>query len=101
MLLQEDSAVSHTLIVDDNLLNRRLLVAFMKKHGIQYEEASNGLEALKKYQESIVKFDVILMDMSVNPDVRTACETYTDFVHLSQVYAGHGRNVCNPCDTRT
>jgi CheY-like chemotaxis protein len=62
---EEDSAVSHTLIVDDNPLNRRLLVAFMRKNGIQYQEASNGLEALQKYQEGTHKFDVILMDMSM------------------------------------
>ncbi|KAF1835126.1 hypothetical protein BDW02DRAFT_568415 [Decorospora gaudefroyi] len=62
---EDDPSASHTLIVDDNLLNRRLLVAFMRKNGIQYQEASNGLEALQKYQEVGSKFDVILMDMSM------------------------------------
>jgi CheY-like chemotaxis protein len=64
-LQEEDSAVSHTLIVDDNLLNRRLLVAFMRKNGMQYQEASNGLEALQKYQEGTHNFNIILMDMSM------------------------------------
>jgi CheY-like chemotaxis protein len=63
--LEEDSDISHTLIVDDNLLNRRLLIAFMKKNGLQFEEASNGQEALDKYREGSPKFDVILMDMSM------------------------------------
>lgn len=57
--------ISHTLIVDDNLLNRRLLIAYMKKNGLQFEEASNGQEALDKYREGSRKFDVILMDMSM------------------------------------
>jgi CheY-like chemotaxis protein len=62
---EEDSTVSYTLIVDDNMLNRRLLVAFMRKQGIEFQEAPNGLEALKRYQEGVRKFDVILMDMSM------------------------------------
>jgi signal transduction histidine kinase/CheY-like chemotaxis protein len=62
---EEDPIISQTLIVDDNLLNRRLLVAFMKKNGLQFEEAANGQEALNKYQDGPCKFDVILMDMSM------------------------------------
>ncbi|CAN9334894.1 unnamed protein product [Alternaria alternata] len=62
---EEDPVISHTLIVDDNLLNRRLLIAYMKKNGLQFEEASNGQEALDKYREGSRKFDVILMDMSM------------------------------------
>ncbi|KAL1797282.1 hypothetical protein ACET3X_003888 [Alternaria dauci] len=62
---EDDRDVSHILIVDDNLLNRRLLIAFMKKNGLQFEEASNGQEALDKYQDESRKFDVILMDMSM------------------------------------
>lgn len=33
----------------------------MQKNGLQYEEATNGLEALQAYQASVRKFDVILM----------------------------------------
>lgn len=63
---QEDDPVpSHTLIVDDNMLNRRLLVAFMKKNGLQFEQAADGREALGKYKEEARKYDVILMDMSM------------------------------------
>jgi CheY-like chemotaxis protein len=62
---EEDPVISHTLIVDDNLLNRRLLIAFMKKYGFPFEQASNGKEALDKYKEGPHKFDVILMDMSM------------------------------------
>jgi hypothetical protein len=33
----------------------------MKKYNLQYAEAENGLEAVRAYQSSQVKFDVILM----------------------------------------
>jgi len=39
----------------------QLLVAFMRKYNIQYAEAENGLEAVRAYQSSQLKFDVILM----------------------------------------
>jgi hypothetical protein len=39
----------------------QLLVAFMKKYKLQYAEADNGLEAVRAYQSSQMKFDVILM----------------------------------------
>ncbi|KAJ4321249.1 hypothetical protein N0V94_002988 [Neodidymelliopsis sp. IMI 364377] len=56
---------SNILITDDNVINRRLLVAFMKKYNLQYAEAENGLEALRAYQIAQVPYDVILMDMSM------------------------------------
>ncbi|RMZ66283.1 sensor histidine kinase response [Pyrenophora seminiperda CCB06] len=59
------STVSSTLIVDDNILNRRLLVAFMRKNGLPYQEASNGLEALEKYKNEPRSFDTILMGKSL------------------------------------
>ncbi|KAF2033006.1 hypothetical protein EK21DRAFT_59779 [Setomelanomma holmii] len=59
------SATSNILITDDNAINRRLLVAFVKKYRLEYVEAQNGLEALRVYQSAQVQFDVILMDMSM------------------------------------
>jgi hypothetical protein len=47
------------LVYEANL--SQLLVAFMKKYNLQYAEAENGLEAVRAYQSSQVKFDVILM----------------------------------------
>ncbi|KNG47927.1 sensor histidine kinase response regulator [Stemphylium lycopersici] len=60
-----DPVVPHTLIVDDNNLNRRLLVAFLKKNNLRFQEASNGLEALQKYQARTHDYEAILMDMSM------------------------------------
>ncbi|PVI04433.1 hypothetical protein DM02DRAFT_716256 [Periconia macrospinosa] len=54
------------LIVDDNPINRRLLVTFLKKKRIIYAEAENGAEAVQKYrEESPMQFNVVLMDMSM------------------------------------
>ncbi|KAF2709444.1 hypothetical protein K504DRAFT_481837 [Pleomassaria siparia CBS 279.74] len=56
---------SYVLITDDNAINRRLLVAFMNKRQLKYQEAENGLEAVTAYQEGRVRFDTILMDISM------------------------------------
>jgi CheY-like chemotaxis protein len=48
-----------TLVHEANM--SQLLVAFMKKYNLQYTEAENGLEAVRAYQSSQAKFDVILM----------------------------------------
>ncbi|KAG9200452.1 hypothetical protein G6514_006963 [Epicoccum nigrum] len=56
---------SKILITDDNVINRKLLVAFMKRNNLDYMEAENGLEALRTYQSNPAHFDVILMDMSM------------------------------------
>ncbi|KAL6706115.1 hypothetical protein ACN47E_006031 [Coniothyrium glycines] len=63
--LPSEEEASHILITDDNPLNRKLLVAFMRKQGLQYTEATNGLEALQAYKDASRKFDLILMDMSM------------------------------------
>ena len=61
----EKIGLLHVLIVDDNSLNRKLLVAFMNKRKLSYQEAENGLEAVTAYQEGRARFDVILMDISM------------------------------------
>lgn len=40
----------HILLVDDNKINRQLLVMFMKKNKFSYLEAENGQEALDIYE---------------------------------------------------
>ncbi|KAH7132156.1 hypothetical protein B0J11DRAFT_427520 [Dendryphion nanum] len=61
----EQSTVQRVLITDDNTINRRLLVAFLKRLKVPHGEAQNGLEALLSYQEAMERFDVILMDISM------------------------------------
>jgi CheY-like chemotaxis protein len=65
----------HALLVDDNKINRQLLVMFMKKHGYTYVEAEDGQEALDAYKASCLpgpcsnaptrRFDVVLMDINM------------------------------------
>ncbi|KAI1738893.1 hypothetical protein F4680DRAFT_424315 [Xylaria scruposa] len=53
------------LVVDDNAINLKLLVTFMKKLNLSYAEATNGLEAVTKFKEVDKPFDVVLMDMQM------------------------------------
>ncbi|EME78130.1 uncharacterized protein MYCFIDRAFT_94454, partial [Pseudocercospora fijiensis CIRAD86] len=61
----------HLLLVDDNKINRQLLVMFMKRCKFTYLEAENGQEALDLYRSSISDlpnhkhFDFVLMDISM------------------------------------
>lgn len=65
----------HVLLVDDNKINRNLLVMFMKKHKFSYAEAEDGQEALDAYKASCLpgphsdapsrRFDYVLMDISM------------------------------------
>lgn len=49
---------------------RRLLIALMRRHGYQYSEAINGLEAVELYQETTLpRFDVVLMGSSPPPSI--------------------------------
>ncbi|KAF2015102.1 hypothetical protein BU24DRAFT_424008 [Aaosphaeria arxii CBS 175.79] len=63
--LNEIQKGARILITDDNPINRKLLVAFLRKRSTPYAEATNGLEALLSYQERRGRFDVVLMDLSM------------------------------------
>ena len=49
------------LLVEDNLLNQRIVTFSLKKYNHDVIIANNGVEAIEKFRES--KFDVILMDI--------------------------------------
>lgn len=49
------------LLVEDNLLNQRIVLFSLKKFNHAVTIANNGLEAVEKFRED--KFDVILMDI--------------------------------------
>jgi signal transduction histidine kinase/CheY-like chemotaxis protein len=49
------------LVVDDEAYNRLLLIAILKKWGVTYQEASNGIEAIE--QLTAGEFDAVLMDV--------------------------------------
>ncbi|KAF2493134.1 hypothetical protein BU16DRAFT_512860 [Lophium mytilinum] len=53
------------LLVEDNEINLKLLVAYMRKLKLNHATAINGLEALNTYKEAKGGFDVIFMDISM------------------------------------
>jgi signal transduction histidine kinase/CheY-like chemotaxis protein len=53
----------HILIVDDNLINQRLIRGILQKRGNMVKVACDGKEALKIYEEN--EFDAILMDIQM------------------------------------
>ncbi|KAF5862159.1 hypothetical protein ETB97_012056 [Aspergillus alliaceus] len=57
--------VPSVLLVDDNDVNLKLLVAFMKKAKFSYLTASNGLQALEVYKWHFPAVQIVLMDISM------------------------------------
>jgi CheY-like chemotaxis protein len=53
------------LLVEDNEINLKLLIATMRKLKIIHATAMNGLEALNAYKECRGQFDVVFMDISM------------------------------------
>lgn len=49
------------LLVEDNEINLKLLVAYMRKLKLEHATATNGLEAVNAYKECEGNFDVIFM----------------------------------------
>jgi PAS domain S-box-containing protein len=54
---------SIVLIVEDNYLNQRYITTLMKKWGIEYKLAENGLVAVECCRDE--KYDLILMDVNM------------------------------------
>jgi CheY-like chemotaxis protein len=51
----------HILLAEDNLINQRLAVRLLEKHGCVTSAVVNGKEALQSYSEH--EFDLVLMDI--------------------------------------
>ncbi|WP_299008726.1 ATP-binding protein [uncultured Shewanella sp.] len=56
-----DKTQKFILIVEDNLVNQKVVSLFLSKENYRYEIANNGLEALEKIKQGL-PFDLILMD---------------------------------------
>ena len=48
------------LVVDDNLINRKVAIGFLKAYGFELYEASSGAEAIKMVRDT--RFNIIFMD---------------------------------------
>ncbi|WP_303784808.1 response regulator [Azovibrio restrictus] len=55
--------MKRVLVVDDNLVNRKLASAMLQKRGWRVEEADNGYSALEKLESAA--FDYVLLDISM------------------------------------
>ncbi|KUJ12742.1 uncharacterized protein LY89DRAFT_191730 [Mollisia scopiformis] len=53
------------LLVEDNEINLKLLIATMRKLKLDHATATNGLEAFNAYRECGGNFDVVFMDISM------------------------------------
>ena len=58
--LNSDLSNLKVLVVEDNIVNRKVIEALLRKFGCQYVSAENGLQALDKLQEN--EIDLVLMD---------------------------------------
>lgn len=64
ILQNSDESVSYKiLLAEDNLVNQKLAVRILEKHGHEVEVVENGLEAYEAIQHS--KYDVVLMDVQM------------------------------------
>jgi len=50
----------HVLLVEDNLINQKIALAFMEKLGLTSDVANNGVEAFEMWRHN--QYDLILMD---------------------------------------
>ncbi len=53
------------LIVEDNIINQKVLTNILKPSGIKIRIANNGREAVDIVKESTEKFDIVLMDINM------------------------------------
>jgi signal transduction histidine kinase/DNA-binding response OmpR family regulator len=55
----------HLLLVEDNLVNQKVVLAILRKKGYQIDVANDGREALNKLEVPDAKYDLILMDVQM------------------------------------
>jgi CheY-like chemotaxis protein len=63
--IDPDNRGPRMLLVEDNHINLKILIAYMKKLQIRYDKALNGKEAVEKYTQSPRDFACILSDISM------------------------------------
>ncbi len=53
------------LLVEDNLVNQRVVLAMLRKKGYRIDIANDGQEALEKLDLAEVPYDLVLMDIQM------------------------------------
>jgi CheY-like chemotaxis protein/HPt (histidine-containing phosphotransfer) domain-containing protein len=59
------SRAAHLLLVEDNPVNQRVVLAMLRKKGYSIEVANNGQEALEMLEQAERAYDLILMDVQM------------------------------------
>ncbi len=68
-VIEEDAAIlpqnlaKSILVVEDNLVNQKIMVHYLQQKGYFYQIADNGLQALEKCEQ--YQFDLIFMDIEM------------------------------------
>jgi len=62
-LVSVDGRTPQILLVEDNAVNQKVVLAILSKRGFHVEVAGNGLEALSSLQKE--KYDLVLMDVQM------------------------------------
>lgn len=53
---------ARVLVVEDNLINQKVIVGLLKKLGVAADTCINGLQAVERFTESAGEYSLILMD---------------------------------------
>ena len=61
----ERFAGKHVLVVEDNPVNRKLILTLMAGSGIELDSAEDGVEALEKLRTPGARYDLVLMDVNM------------------------------------
>jgi signal transduction histidine kinase/ActR/RegA family two-component response regulator len=59
------SSGARLLLVEDNLVNQKVVLAMLRKRGYQIEIANDGREALEKLEAAEHPYDLVLMDIQM------------------------------------
>ena len=62
---QATSGGVRLLLVEDNLVNQKVVLAMLRKRGYQIEIANDGREALEKLESAPRPYDLVLMDVQM------------------------------------
>lgn len=60
--MQQPNSI-RVLIVEDNVISQKVIIATLEKAGMTFEVVSDGREAVHKFNQE--KFDVVLMDFEL------------------------------------
>jgi CheY-like chemotaxis protein len=55
----------HLLIVEDNIINQKVLINILKPSGVKIKIANNGREAVDMVKKTTERFDLVLMDINM------------------------------------